>query len=190
MVSRLEWCLPSVVPSDFLEPILHALPFVQPQHLLNMCRHVHSYIALAATGELHNSAHKVLYTPPTPPTQHNMLFVQKLSCNVNTITSENSFSKSSPKLRSCFVSVSGWGVWGGDRQPSLCNPALSAVKGPCPTIQALLILPEATVHRAAVLRSRGSRGHGVSSDWEQCVPFRQVSVAAWSSALMPGASRT
>lgn len=61
LVSRLEWCLPSVVPSDFLEPILHALPFVQPQHLLTVCRHVHSYVALAATGELHNRtfAHKV-----------------------------------------------------------------------------------------------------------------------------------
>ncbi|CAG06839.1 unnamed protein product [Tetraodon nigroviridis] len=50
VVSRLDWCLPSVVPSDFLEPILHGLPFVQPQHLLDMCRHVHAYVALAATG--------------------------------------------------------------------------------------------------------------------------------------------
>uniref|UniRef100_A0A8C2XSS4 Cyclin D3 n=1 Tax=Cyclopterus lumpus TaxID=8103 RepID=A0A8C2XSS4_CYCLU len=45
------WCLASVVPSDFLEPVLHALPWVRPQHLPNMRRHVHSYIALAATGE-------------------------------------------------------------------------------------------------------------------------------------------
>ncbi|XP_018536878.1 G1/S-specific cyclin-D3 [Lates calcarifer] len=49
VVSRLDWCLASVVPSDFLEPILHALPFVRPLHLQNMRRHVHSYIALAAT---------------------------------------------------------------------------------------------------------------------------------------------
>ncbi|XP_059185084.1 G1/S-specific cyclin-D3 [Centropristis striata] len=49
VVSRLDWCLASVVPSDFLEPVLHALPFVRPHHLPNMRRHVHSYIALAAT---------------------------------------------------------------------------------------------------------------------------------------------
>ncbi|XP_030585824.1 G1/S-specific cyclin-D3 isoform X2 [Archocentrus centrarchus] len=48
VVSRLDWCLASVVPSDFLEPILHALPFVRPPHLRNMQRHVHTYIALAA----------------------------------------------------------------------------------------------------------------------------------------------
>lgn len=54
VVSRLEWCLASVVPSDFLEPILHALPFVRPPHLQNMRRHVHTYIALAAMGTLHN----------------------------------------------------------------------------------------------------------------------------------------
>lgn len=54
VVSRLDWGLASVVPSDFLEPILHALPFVQPHHLKNMRRNVHAYIALAATGELHN----------------------------------------------------------------------------------------------------------------------------------------
>ncbi|XP_070693066.1 LOW QUALITY PROTEIN: G1/S-specific cyclin-D3 [Pempheris klunzingeri] len=49
VVSRLDWCLASVVPSDFLEPILHFLPFVRPNHLPAMRRHVHSYIALAAT---------------------------------------------------------------------------------------------------------------------------------------------
>lgn len=54
VVSRLDWCLASVVPSDFLEPILDALPIVRPHHLPNMRRHVHSYIALAATGKLHN----------------------------------------------------------------------------------------------------------------------------------------
>ncbi|KAM9759757.1 G1/S-specific cyclin-D3 [Menidia menidia] len=48
VVSRLDWCLASVVPSDFLEPVLHALPFVQPSHLRNMRRLVHSCIALAA----------------------------------------------------------------------------------------------------------------------------------------------
>ncbi|XP_073323941.1 LOW QUALITY PROTEIN: G1/S-specific cyclin-D3 [Pagrus major] len=49
VVSRLDWYLASVVPSDFLEPILHTLPFVRPHHFPNMRRHVHSYVALAAT---------------------------------------------------------------------------------------------------------------------------------------------
>ncbi|XP_076598730.1 G1/S-specific cyclin-D3 [Chaetodon auriga] len=49
VVSRLDWCLASVVPSDFLEPILHALPFVKLHHPPNIRRHVHAYIALAAT---------------------------------------------------------------------------------------------------------------------------------------------
>ncbi|TKS71778.1 G1/S-specific cyclin-D2 [Collichthys lucidus] len=49
VVSRLDWCLASVLPSDFLEPILHLLPFVRPHHLPSMRRHVHVYIALAAT---------------------------------------------------------------------------------------------------------------------------------------------
>ncbi|XP_076003273.1 G1/S-specific cyclin-D3 isoform X2 [Genypterus blacodes] len=50
VVSRLRWCLASVVPSDFLEPILHALPIVHPHHLQNVRKHVHSYVALAAVG--------------------------------------------------------------------------------------------------------------------------------------------
>uniref|UniRef100_A0A3B5ABE5 Cyclin D3 n=1 Tax=Stegastes partitus TaxID=144197 RepID=A0A3B5ABE5_9TELE len=54
VLSRLDWCLASVVPSDFLEPILHALPFVPAFHLNTMRRHVHSYVALAAMGKLHN----------------------------------------------------------------------------------------------------------------------------------------
>ncbi|KAM7422577.1 hypothetical protein PAMA_010558 [Pampus argenteus] len=48
VVCRLDWCLASVVPSDFLEPVLHALPSVRPNCLQNVRRHVHSYIALAA----------------------------------------------------------------------------------------------------------------------------------------------
>ncbi|RVE73505.1 hypothetical protein OJAV_G00049900 [Oryzias javanicus] len=52
LVSRLGWCLASVVPSDFLEPIVQALPFVHPTNIRNMRRHVHSYIALAAMGFL------------------------------------------------------------------------------------------------------------------------------------------
>ncbi|KAF3689851.1 G1/S-specific cyclin-D2 [Channa argus] len=48
VVSRFDWCLACVLPSDYLEPILHALPFVEPFKLQNMRRHVHSYIALAA----------------------------------------------------------------------------------------------------------------------------------------------
>ncbi|XP_053171488.1 G1/S-specific cyclin-D3 [Scomber japonicus] len=48
VVSRLDWCLASVVPSDFLEPVLQALPFVPPNHHQNVRKHVHSYIALTA----------------------------------------------------------------------------------------------------------------------------------------------
>lgn len=52
VVSRLHWCLASVVPSDFLETIFHTLSFVQPHHRQKLRRHVHSYIALAAIGKL------------------------------------------------------------------------------------------------------------------------------------------
>ncbi|KAM9799409.1 G1/S-specific cyclin-D3 [Syngnathus typhle] len=48
VVSRLGWRLASVLPSDFLEPILHALSFLPTQHLPNLRRHVHTYVALAA----------------------------------------------------------------------------------------------------------------------------------------------
>ncbi|XP_033823215.1 G1/S-specific cyclin-D3 [Periophthalmus magnuspinnatus] len=47
VVSRLDWALAAVVPSDFLEPVLLSLPFVQCHHLPNLRRHVHSYISLA-----------------------------------------------------------------------------------------------------------------------------------------------
>lgn len=50
----LDWSLASVLPSDFLQPILLSLPFVQPHHLQNMSRQVHAYIAVAAIGKLHN----------------------------------------------------------------------------------------------------------------------------------------
>ncbi|XP_029007168.1 G1/S-specific cyclin-D3 isoform X2 [Betta splendens] len=49
VVSRLDWCLACVVPSDFLEPVLHALPGVGPVHLQHVRRLVHSYVALATT---------------------------------------------------------------------------------------------------------------------------------------------
>ncbi|XP_056156612.1 G1/S-specific cyclin-D3 [Lampris incognitus] len=45
IVLALDWCLASVLPSDFLELILHAISFVWPDR---MRRHVHSCIALAA----------------------------------------------------------------------------------------------------------------------------------------------
>ncbi|XP_061543990.1 G1/S-specific cyclin-D3 [Phycodurus eques] len=48
VLSRLGWCLAAVLPSDFLEPILHALSFLRAEHLPNVRRHVHSYVALAA----------------------------------------------------------------------------------------------------------------------------------------------
>ncbi|XP_010879785.1 G1/S-specific cyclin-D3 [Esox lucius] len=48
VVAGLDWDLASVVPSDFLEPILHGIPIV-PHNIHALRRHVHSYIALAAT---------------------------------------------------------------------------------------------------------------------------------------------
>ncbi|XP_062320565.1 G1/S-specific cyclin-D3 [Osmerus eperlanus] len=48
VVAGLEWNLGSVLPSDFLEPILHEIPII-PLNLHALRRHVHSYIALAAT---------------------------------------------------------------------------------------------------------------------------------------------
>ncbi|KAJ7999100.1 hypothetical protein DPEC_G00211910 [Dallia pectoralis] len=48
VVAGLKWDLASVVPSDFLEPILHGMPII-PQNTHALRRHVHSYIALAAT---------------------------------------------------------------------------------------------------------------------------------------------
>ncbi|XP_036415158.1 G1/S-specific cyclin-D3 [Colossoma macropomum] len=48
VVSRLDWDLASVLPSDFLEPLLQGLPII-PHNLTALRRHTHSYIALAAT---------------------------------------------------------------------------------------------------------------------------------------------
>nr|XP_057910192.1 G1/S-specific cyclin-D3 isoform X2 [Doryrhamphus excisus] len=48
VVSKLGWALASAVPSDFLEPILHSLSFLEARHLPSLRRHVHSYVALAA----------------------------------------------------------------------------------------------------------------------------------------------
>ncbi|XP_028854790.1 G1/S-specific cyclin-D3 [Denticeps clupeoides] len=48
VASRLGWDLATVLPSDFLEPILSGLPMV-PRGLRVLRRHVHSYVALAAT---------------------------------------------------------------------------------------------------------------------------------------------
>uniref|UniRef100_A0AAV2M7C9 Cyclin-like domain-containing protein n=1 Tax=Knipowitschia caucasica TaxID=637954 RepID=A0AAV2M7C9_KNICA len=52
VVSRLDWALASVIPSDFLEPILLTLAFVQPQHLSTVRRHVHAYISLAVIASM------------------------------------------------------------------------------------------------------------------------------------------
>ena len=49
VVAGLKWDLASVLPSDFPEPILHGIPII-PHNLHALRRHVHSYIALAATG--------------------------------------------------------------------------------------------------------------------------------------------
>ncbi|XP_052382012.1 G1/S-specific cyclin-D2-like [Oncorhynchus keta] len=48
VVAGLKWDLASVLPSDFPEPILHGIPII-PHNLHALRRHVHSYIALAAT---------------------------------------------------------------------------------------------------------------------------------------------
>ncbi|KAG5274897.1 hypothetical protein AALO_G00141340 [Alosa alosa] len=48
LVSRLNWNLAIVLPSDFLEPILAGLPII-PHDLHALRKHTHSYIALAAT---------------------------------------------------------------------------------------------------------------------------------------------
>ncbi|XP_060766621.1 G1/S-specific cyclin-D3 [Neoarius graeffei] len=48
VVSRLDWDLASVLPSDLLEPLLQGLPII-PHGLSALRRHTHSYIALAAT---------------------------------------------------------------------------------------------------------------------------------------------
>lgn len=53
-MSRLDWDLASVLPSDLLEPLLQGLPII-PHGLSALRRHTHSYIALAATGK---------HTPP------------------------------------------------------------------------------------------------------------------------------
>lgn len=51
LVSRLDWNLAVVLPSDFMEPILAGLPII-PHDLHVLRKHTHSYIALAATGRL------------------------------------------------------------------------------------------------------------------------------------------
>ncbi|XP_067271248.1 G1/S-specific cyclin-D3 isoform X1 [Pseudorasbora parva] len=52
VVSQLGWDLASVLPSDFLELLLQALPLEAQNHAA-VRRHTHSYIALTATGLLH-----------------------------------------------------------------------------------------------------------------------------------------
>ncbi|XP_051980143.1 G1/S-specific cyclin-D3 [Xyrauchen texanus] len=59
VVSRLNWDLASVLPSDFLELLLQGLP-ITSQNPAVIWRHVHSYIALTAT-ELRFS----VFTPST-----------------------------------------------------------------------------------------------------------------------------
>uniref|UniRef100_A0A4W4G2X4 Cyclin D3 n=1 Tax=Electrophorus electricus TaxID=8005 RepID=A0A4W4G2X4_ELEEL len=64
VVSRLDWDLASVLPSDFVEPLLQSLP-VLPQSLAALRRHTHAYVALTATGtELHmvTDSHKHQHT--------------------------------------------------------------------------------------------------------------------------------
>ncbi|KAK0137841.1 G1/S-specific cyclin-D2 [Merluccius polli] len=48
VVSGLGWCLAPVLPCDFLEPILRAVPFAASLDLQHVLCHLHSYIALAA----------------------------------------------------------------------------------------------------------------------------------------------
>ncbi|KAF7690069.1 G1/S-specific cyclin-D3 [Silurus meridionalis] len=48
IVSRLNWDLASVLPSDYLDPLHHSLPII-PHDISALLRHTHSYIALSAT---------------------------------------------------------------------------------------------------------------------------------------------
>nr|XP_061813675.1 G1/S-specific cyclin-D3-like [Nerophis lumbriciformis] len=47
VVSSLGWYLSPVLPSDFLEPMLHRLSFLDARHLPKLRQHVHAYVALA-----------------------------------------------------------------------------------------------------------------------------------------------
>jgi hypothetical protein len=51
LISVLGWELATVSPSDFLEPILRALPFAASLDLKSVLCHLHSFIYLAAVGE-------------------------------------------------------------------------------------------------------------------------------------------
>uniref|UniRef100_A0A673C6A4 Cyclin D3 n=1 Tax=Sphaeramia orbicularis TaxID=375764 RepID=A0A673C6A4_9TELE len=72
VVSCLDWCLASVVPSDFLEPVLLSLSSIEPHHLPNIRKLVHSYIALAAIGKF------LEFLPSTIACASVSLAVQKL----------------------------------------------------------------------------------------------------------------
>uniref|UniRef100_A0A672LHC9 Cyclin D3 n=1 Tax=Sinocyclocheilus grahami TaxID=75366 RepID=A0A672LHC9_SINGR len=49
LVSRLDWDLAAVLPSDFLEPLLQTLP-LSAEDTASVRRHTLSYIALSSTG--------------------------------------------------------------------------------------------------------------------------------------------
>ncbi|XP_028301667.1 G1/S-specific cyclin-D3 [Gouania willdenowi] len=84
VVSRLDWCLASVVPSDFLEPILHTLPFVQSQHHQIIRRHVHAYIVVAAL-----ECSLSLFFPSTVACACVSIAVQKLNLFDSTVSSDS-----------------------------------------------------------------------------------------------------
>lgn len=80
VVSRLNWDLASVLPSDFLELLLQGLPLQNPTLVR---RHVHSYIALTAT-ELKFS----IFTPSTVACSCVTAAVNRLNILTETLTAD------------------------------------------------------------------------------------------------------
>ncbi|XP_054639461.1 G1/S-specific cyclin-D3 isoform X2 [Dunckerocampus dactyliophorus] len=89
VVSRLGWGLASAVPSDFLDPILHSLSFLEAQHLPSVRRHVHSYVALAAIDSKFSDF---------PPSAHACACVCAASRRLNLVDSPESLLKFLAKL--------------------------------------------------------------------------------------------
>ncbi|XP_026881188.2 G1/S-specific cyclin-D3 isoform X2 [Electrophorus electricus] len=106
VVSRLDWDLASVLPSDFVEPLLQSLP-VLPQSLAALRRHTHAYVALTAT-EFTFSVH----LPSTlacccvaAAVVHLQLLKGALSCDSLLQLMANSFSIDLVCLSNCYAAL-------------------------------------------------------------------------------------
>ncbi|XP_067255005.1 G1/S-specific cyclin-D3 [Chanodichthys erythropterus] len=106
VVSRLNWDLASVLPSDFLELLLQALPLKAQNHAA-VRRHAHSYIALSAT-ELKFS----LFTPSAVACSCVTAAVVRLNIQKNTFTADgllqllrNILDVDMASLRECFSAL-------------------------------------------------------------------------------------